>query len=279
MFPFIRVGLAAITAVAFSMCSNDASAQPGSPPAAGDTSAGDRVPTDAQYLAATTPNVVATSDADAIATGKVIAYGRVIAPPYRVDIDGDRLLVNGIRVERPLTPPWTSWPKIVVTDHHREISKLTKRIRAEFRRLTTETGVRRPDLDLLAYIAANEPLVENARWIASDHLSLEFDGGEFLALRFAAVPSAAELAKIRGGFLKSKRAQYRAALGRGSLLILGNSAVLTVPKERIAETERAIDDALASGSTKDLARALNSERLARERQFAESKKLNPKEKK
>jgi hypothetical protein len=179
---------------------------------------------------------------DAINTGTVILYGRIVEPPFLLSTSEDTLLLNGVRIDPPIMPPWEyKSADIEVTERSMQISELTKRIRARYAELLSDDEV-----------GAQEQLLE---W-----------EGEF-SMFLGEHRQRTDYGEVRQELIESTRNRYNASLMTGDLIAIGYGPVLTIPASQVDITLEQITETADVGSIADLAKLLHHKELAQEMLF------------
>jgi len=244
---------------------------------------------EAEYINNIRPKVVKT-DKDPnslITTGKVILYGQLISPPYRLAISKDRLLLNGVQTDPSIIPPWyQQTEQISVTDSVKSLSDATTRIVTKHEELkkqrramlrsqakpeedTDDTIVKTKDLqtEISRYITQKEKNVKAARWENEKTLHILMSDGKDFFITFDDDIPKQDTKKETRELLTHSKQLYEARLREGGLVIIGFGEVQTFQKQRAAKVLGQINKALKGNSADRLKKALHSEELAREMLF------------
>lgn len=220
-----------------------------------------------EYIQAIRPQIPDPAAGDVISSGYVIVYGQTVAPPYRLTVSGDTLLLNGVRIDPPIMPPWKHRvTEITDPDEGDKEPDVTQRIASHYGQLV-EQGAADIQQEILNYISEKEATVRIATWRTSEKLRLVMATGEEFSIRLAEPEPAIDYREIRKDIVRSLKDRYETDLTAGALLVLGYGPVLLVPESYVEATMEQIDTKKGEGSIARLAEVLNHEELAREMLF------------
>ena len=130
---------------------------------------------------------------DGIATGLVIAYGHVIPPPYRIEYQDGRLVINGVQIKPSLLLEREQGPNSPSSHGARKghplrathIEDVAQELYTQ--KLRTES-LEAVQAEILALIAKSTDVFENPKWISRDLLNVTLAGsGALLQMQFSSV--------------------------------------------------------------------------------------------
>jgi len=165
---------------------------------------------------------VPPSDPAAIATGAVAVFGRLVDPPYRFDVVGDAVLVNGLEVF-PSPGPQTPAPLATASDQeaHARLDAALSAYDADRIRIGTEAARAR-----LAGGLAGVPGIAGHEW-RGEALYLRRDDGLEEAFTFDPVREPAPLGpEERRAFLEEQAEIFAGLLRDGTVMLFGATYVL-----------------------------------------------------
>lgn len=200
---------------------------------------------------------------------QLILYGQQIPAPYQVEIRNDTLYVNGIQADPPIPSPWISQEIPEITPEIQEMSDLNNRIRLELARLESgESSQEKVQAELIAHIMTHESLVKHVEWSTEDRIHIVLHSEtEYSIMVHQDIPTQAELDEVRNEILNELQSNYQAALGSGSMLVIGYGVTLTIPPAYVEEVQFDLLNATQNGSPSLLLEILQNRELALEYEF------------